>query len=176
MADLIDRNLPRVSRRAVLRGAGVLVPGVVLATAGGRAASAAGASRLDGAVRGAFSAPVHVWATSAGRAGRAAPGVVFTLVANSRPLAGRRVRFSISEFHRVDLSVWFEVASGRRSAPRLGHLDLDTDGAGRISLDRWLRSGAVPTSATGAHPVLRAQLVGAEDILAITTLDVRSGQ
>ncbi|MEU8075025.1 hypothetical protein AB0B31_06200 [Catellatospora citrea] len=140
----------------------------------GETAAAAAESRPapGGAAQGAFSAGGYTWQATGSPGPQAVSDVVFTLAAGALPLAGRRVRFSISEFHAVGRSVWFEAASGRRPVRRFGHVDLDTDAAGIVRLDPWLRLGAVPTSALGARPVLRAQLVGAETILASARLAV----
>ena len=174
MPELIDSGAQGVSRRVVLRGVGALLPGLVLTVAGGGVPAAASASAAGGAVQGTFSGSGYSWPTVAStvEAGEAVSGVVFTLTEGGRPLADRRVRFSISSFHVVGGSVWFEAAPGQKSVGRLGYLDLDTDGSGTVALDRWLRRGAVSTAAIGAHPVLRAQLVGSETILASARLSV----
>ncbi|MBV1851318.1 hypothetical protein [Catellatospora tritici] len=175
MPKVIDDGTHAVSRRAVLHGVGALLPGVALATAGG--ATAAAAAAPAGAVHGAFSAAGYTWPTVSGsvRTGAAVSGAVFTLTADGRPLAGRRVRFSISSFHEADRSLWFEAGVGGQRGKamlRVGYLDLDTDAAGTVALDRWLRRGAVPTAAVGTRPLLRAQLVGSETILAAVRLTV----
>jgi hypothetical protein len=97
---------------------------------------------------------------------------VFALAADGRPLTAVRVRFSISSFHAVERSVWFEAAPHRKTVLRLGYLDLDTDQSGLVLLDPWLRLGVVSTAAIGARPMLRAQLVGSENILATARLSV----
>ncbi|WP_144124070.1 hypothetical protein [Catellatospora sichuanensis] len=175
MPESIDGGVREVPRRAVLKGAGALLPGLMLpVVAGGAAAAAASPPPSGGATQGVFSAGGYTWpvAGSPGRTARGVSGVAFTLTAGHLPLAGRRVRFSISEFHAVGRSVWFEAAPGRKPVRRLGYVDLDTDAAGVVQLDPWLRLGAVPTSALGARPVLRAQLVGSETILASARLSV----
>ncbi|MFE0650014.1 hypothetical protein ACFVZH_15660 [Streptomyces sp. NPDC059534] len=173
---------PGPSRRSVLRTAGALLPALVLGFGGGGTAAAAveaGVPRAAGAgaaarVRGAFSAPGYAWpaAGAGGPAGAPATGVVFALTADGRPLAGRRVRFSLGAFHAARPALWFEVSEGRKSAGRHGYLDLDTDAEGTVVLDPWLRHGALPTTATGTHPVVRAQLVGSETLLASAHLSV----
>jgi len=169
--DVIDSGPQGVSRRVVLRGAAALVPGLVLAPTGAGMAAAASVPVPYGSVRGAFSAAGYSW--SAGRAGGdPATDVVFVLTAGGRPLAARRVRFSISSFHAVGRGLWFETAPGRKSVSRLGYLDLDTDDSGTVVLDPWLRRGDVPSAAVGAHPRLRAQLVASEKILASARISV----
>lgn len=174
MPELIDGGAQGVSRRVVLRGAGALLPGVILTAAGGGVAAGASVPAAHGAVQGAFSALGYSWPTFASevQAGEAVSGVVFALTTGGWPLADRRVRFSISSFHAVGRSVWFEASPGRKSVSRLGYLDLDTDESGTVVLDQWLRCGAVSTAAIGAYPVLRAQLVGSETILASARLSV----
>ncbi|MBB5873680.1 hypothetical protein F4553_007114 [Allocatelliglobosispora scoriae] len=176
MPESIDGGTRMVPRRVILRGTGALVPAVILASATGGAAAAASPSAADRTsgdrtVRGAFSAGGYGWPAAEPRA-RAAAGVTFTLTAGGLPLADRRVRFSLSEFHAAGRSLWFEAAPGPKPARRLGYLDLDTDASGTVLLDRWLRLGAVPTAAIGAHPLLRAQLVGSETLLASARLSV----
>ncbi|WP_017240227.1 hypothetical protein [Streptomyces sp. SS] len=110
--------------------------------------------------------------------------MVFTLTGpNGRPLPGRRVRFSLSAFHTVNPSLWFEVpgasgasgaSGGLKSPAQYGYLDLDTDARGTVALDTWLRHGTVPTDAAGHD--LRAQLVGTETILTTTHLSVRGAR
>ncbi|WP_405855110.1 hypothetical protein OG361_19050 [Streptomyces sp. NBC_00090] len=170
---------PGMSRRSVLRTAGALLPGLVLGVGAGGTASAASvpeaATAAGSGIRGAFSAPGYGWPATTPRAPAAAPatGVLFVLTsAHGRPLAGRRVRFSLGSFHAARPGLWFEVSEGRKSPGRHGYLDLDTDAQGTVFLDRWLRYGAVPTAAAGARPVVRAQLVGSETILAAAHLSV----
>lgn len=172
-----DDDVRRVSRRMLLRGIGAVVPGLVLAAAvdsvavAGASAAVAGAA---GTVRGTFSASGYSWPAllPTESAAAAVSGVVFALTADGRPAAGRRVRFCISDFHAVGRSVWFETATGAKSVDRLGYLDLDTDPSGTVALGPWLRRGGVSTAATAARPVLRAQLVGSETILASARLSV----
>ncbi|WP_329622535.1 hypothetical protein OG357_20545 [Streptomyces sp. NBC_01255] len=169
-----------LSRRSVLRTAGALLPGLVLGVGVGAVGTASAASPPrtsgDADVRGTFSSPGYAWrATGApGPSGAPATGVLFTLAApDGRPLSGRRVRFSLGSFHAARPGLWFEVSEGRKSPGRHGYLDLDTDAEGTVDLAPWLRHGAVPTAATtGARPVVRAQLVGSETILATADLSV----
>lgn len=174
MPESIDVGTHGVSRRVLLRGAGVMVPGLVLATAVGGTAAAASTPAPRGAVQAAFSASGYSWTSLSPGEQAAAPasGVVFELTAGGRPAADRRVRFSISSFDAVAGSIWFEAASGRKSVERRGYLDLDTDASGTVVLDRWLRRGPVSTAAIAARPVLRAQLVGSETILVSARLSV----
>lgn len=165
MAYPIDGDGRSVSRRTLLAGAAAAVPGLILAGAAAGAAAAPGP-----AIDGTFRATRYTWQTAA--PDETAAGVVFVLAAAGQPLADRRVRFSISAFHAVDRSVWFTGPAQRKAISRVGYLDLDTDASGTVALDRWLRRGTVPTAATGAHPVLRAQLVGSETILASAHLRV----
>jgi hypothetical protein len=169
--DVIDGGAQGVPRRVLLRVAGALVPGMVLAATGAGVATAASIPAADGDVRGAFTASGYSW--SAGRAaGEPATGVMFALTASGRPLSGRRIRFSISSFHAVGRGLWFEPAPGPKSVSRYGYLDLDPDGSGTVLLDPWLRHGDVPTAAVGAHPMLRAQVVGSDEILASARISV----
>ncbi|MFB7592883.1 hypothetical protein [Streptomyces sp. NPDC056169] len=178
------------SRRSVLRTVGALLPGLVLGVgAGGTAAAStpqvsggsgasdtSGTSGASGAdVRGTFSSPGYAWTASDARtpAGSPAAGVVFTLASpDGRPLPGRRVRFSLSAFHAARPGLWFEVSEGRKSPGRYGYLDLDTDADGTVDLGPWLRHGGVPTAAADPRPVVRAQLVGSETILAASRVSV----
>lgn len=168
-----------LSRRSVLRTAGALLPGLVLGVGvgAGGTASAASPPRTSGdtEARGAFSSPQYAWRAADPRGESSAPatGVLFTLTApDGRPLPGRRVRFSLGSFHAARPGLWFEVSEGRKSPGRHGYLDLDTGADGTVDLAPWLRHGAVPTAATGARPVVRAQLVGSETILATSDLAV----
>ncbi|NUR73851.1 MAG: hypothetical protein HOU81_23815 [Hamadaea sp.] len=153
-----------VSRRAVLYGAGALVPGLLLNVDGTVAVAAA--ADLDGG----FSAQAYAW-RPAEPGGVPATGVEFTLLADGRPMAGR-VRFSISSADAVNRSVWFETVDGLKQPRRHGYVDLELDGRGGVRLDDRLRVGPVPTGDTGADPVLRAQLVGSEVLLAVAHLSV----
>ncbi|BCJ73654.1 hypothetical protein CS0771_31980 [Catellatospora sp. IY07-71] len=164
-----------VSRRTLLAGACAAVPGLILATG---TSAQAGESAAGRAVGGRFLSGHYRWPIAApdAPAGAGVSGVLFLLTEGGQPLAGRRVRFSISAFHTVDRSVWFAAGAQRKAVSRLGYLDLDTDGSGIVALDPWLRRGAVPTAATGAQPVLRAQLVGAETILASARVSVIRGE
>lgn len=174
MSGLHDVGGRPLARRSILRGVGALVPGLVIAGASAGTARADSASGRAATVHGAFSAPGYGWAATASgaQAGEPAPGVAFALTSDGRPLAGRRVRFSISSFETAQRSVWFEVDPDHAGAPRFGYLDLDVDHDGRVVLDRWLRRGAVPTSTAVRQPVLRAQLVGTETLLADVPLSV----
>ncbi|NUT34614.1 MAG: hypothetical protein HOV79_16240 [Hamadaea sp.] len=163
-----------VSRRTVLAGAAAAVPAMILADGTPAAAGRAAHPTAGPSVRATFLDERYAWPTAAPDA--AAPGVVLVLTAGGLPLTGRRVRFSISAFHAVDRSVWFTGPVQRKAVSRVGYLDLDTDAAGTVTLDRWLRRGAVPTKSTGAHPVLRAQLIGSETVLATVTLSVIEGE
>ncbi|MEV0268251.1 hypothetical protein AB0H43_05690 [Hamadaea sp. NPDC050747] len=164
MSDPSDR--PRgVPRRAVLYGASALVPGLLLGIDG------TGASAAVPGPRGRFSAGDYSW-QPADTAGAQAVGVTFTLTAGGRPMAGQRVRFSISAADSVRASVWFETSAGLKRPRRHGYVDLDLDDAGSVRLDDRLRVGPVPTRNTGADPVLRAQLVGSETILAVARISV----
>ncbi|MEX0169799.1 hypothetical protein [Streptomyces sp. LMG1-1-1.1] len=167
----VDDEARGPSRRSLLRTAGALLPALVLGVGGAAGtASAVGAPRTKGAPQGAFSSPEYAWAAS----GAPASGVLFTLTGpDGLPLPGRRVRFSLSSFHTVRTSLWFEVSEGRKTPDRYGYLDLDTDADGAVLLDPWLRHGDVPTTGA-AEPVLRAQLVGTETILATSRLSVRA--
>ncbi|MEU3748087.1 MULTISPECIES: hypothetical protein [Streptomyces] len=174
MPEWVDGEGRVPSRRSVLRTAGALLPGLVLGVGAGGTAGAASAA--GGGLRGTsgtFSAPGYDWpaARASAPSGAPAAGVVFALAGpDGGPLPGRRVRFSLSSFHTARPSLWFEVSEGRKSPGRYGYLDLDTDAGGTVALTPWLRHGAVPTGA--ADPVLRAQLVGTETILAISHLSV----
>jgi hypothetical protein len=170
----INSGAQGVPRRTLLRGVGALAPGLIMAAAGGSVAAVASGPTAGRAARGTFGAPAYQWSTVASPASEAqAPsGVVFALTAGGLPVTDRRMRFSISSFDEVGRSVWFETSAGPKSVSRLGYLDLDLDASGTVSLDRWLRRGAVPTAAVGARPVLRAQLVGSETILATARLSV----
>ncbi|MFE5711381.1 hypothetical protein ACFQ7J_11225 [Streptomyces sp. NPDC056501] len=172
MPEWVDGEGRGPSRRSLLRTAGALLPGLVLGVGGTvGTASAASAPPAAGGTepRGTFSSPGYSWATTTS----ATTGVVFTLTGpDGGPLPGRRVRFSLSSFHTARASLWFEVSEGRKSPGRYGYLDLDTDAGGTVVLDPWLRHGAVPTTASGVRPVLRAQLVGSEAILATSHLSV----
>ncbi|WP_155370998.1 hypothetical protein [Catellatospora vulcania] len=161
-----------MSRRVLLQGVGAMVPAVALAAAVEGTAAAAAAPTADGAVRGTFSASGYSWTSQAPGEQGFASGVVFLCTAGGLPAPGRRVRFSISSFDAVAGSVWFDAGTGRKAMDRRGYLDLDTDAAGTVVLDRWLRRGGVPTTAVAARPVLRAQLVGSEKILASARLSV----
>ncbi|KQX09435.1 hypothetical protein ASC82_26305 [Streptomyces sp. Root431] len=172
MPEWVDDGGRGPSRRSLLRTAGALLPGLVLGVAG-TGAAAAGTASAAGAPRGTFSSPGYSWPASGALVSSGAPatGVVFVLTApDGRPLPGRRVRFSLSSFHAVRPSLWFEVSEGRKSPGRYGYLDLDTDAEGAVALAPRLRHGAVPTVAV--RPVLRAQLVGSETILAASDLSV----
>ncbi|WP_314615406.1 hypothetical protein [Streptomyces stackebrandtii] len=177
MPEWVDDGGRGPSRRSLLRTAGALLPGLVLGVAG-TGVAAAGTASAAGAPRGTFSSPGYSWPASGAPAtgarassGAPATGVVFVLTApDGRPLPGRRVRFSLSSFHAVRPSLWFEVPEGRKSPGRYGYLDLDTDAEGAVALAPRLRHGAVPTVAV--RPVLRAQLVGSETILAASDLSV----
>ncbi|MDV5146758.1 hypothetical protein R1T08_21840 [Streptomyces sp. SBC-4] len=167
MPEWVDGEGRGPSRRSVLRTAGALLPGLVLGVGVGTGGTASAAAT---APRGAFSSPGYTWpAAAASEAG----GVVFVLTApDGGPLPGRRVRFSLSSFHAARPGLWFEVSEGRKSPGRYGYLDLDTDAGGTVVLDPWLRHGAAPTAAAGVRPVVRAQLVGSETILATSHLSV----
>ncbi|MEU5215024.1 hypothetical protein AB0G79_02345 [Streptomyces sp. NPDC020807] len=171
----VDDEARGPSRRSLLRTAGALLPALVPVVGGAAgtasAAGAPGAPRTTGDPRGAFSAPGFTWTL----AGAPASGVLFALTGtDGLPWAGGRVRFSLSSFHTVRSSLWFEVSEGHKTPERLGYLDLDTDAHGAVLLDRWLRHGDV---ATAGESVLRAQLVGTETILATARLTVaRAGK
>ncbi|MET9671869.1 hypothetical protein ABZY68_02075 [Streptomyces sp. NPDC006482] len=175
MPEWVDGEERGPSRRSLLRTAGALLPALVLGVGGAAGtATAAGTPRTaaDTAPRGTFSSPGYDWTAVPGSG--AASGVVFTLTGpDGRPLSGRRVRFSLSAFHTVRPSLWFEVdaAPKRLKSPeKYGYMDLDTDARGRVTLGSLLRHGAVPTGAAGLE--LRAQLVGTETILATSRLSV----
>ncbi|MFB7606005.1 hypothetical protein [Streptomyces gardneri] len=175
MPEWVDGEGRGPSRRSLLRTAGALLPALVLGV-GGAAGTATAAGSPDRALsadpRGTFSSPGYDWTVVPGSG--AASGVVFTLTGpDGRPLPGRRVRFSLSAFHTVRPSLWFEAAAapkGGKSPERYGYMDLDTDARGRVTLDSRLRHGAVPTGAAGLE--LRAQLVGTETLLATSRLSV----
>lgn len=154
-----------VSRRSVLYSAGVLVPGLLLGVHGASASAAAPGRQ------GTFSARAYSW-RPADAAGVEAAGVAFSLTAGGRPMVGCRVRFSISAADAVSGSVWFETSEGLKRPRRHGYVDLDLDANGSVRLDDRLRVGPVPTRDTGAGPVLRAQLVGSETILAVARISV----
>ncbi|MGW6395209.1 hypothetical protein ACWFR1_32985 [Streptomyces sp. NPDC055103] len=189
MPEWVDGEGRGPSRRSVLRTAGALLPALVLGVGAGGTASASAprASGTDAPASGAdarasaadvlgrFSSPGYAWRATEAPAPSGAPagGVVFTLTApDGGPLPGRRVRFSLSSFHAARPGFWFEVSEGRKSPGRHGYLDLDTDADGTVDLTSWLRHGAVPNAATAARPVVRAQLVGSETILAASHLSV----
>ncbi|MFB7515445.1 hypothetical protein [Streptomyces sp. NPDC056144] len=177
MPERVDGEGRGPSRRSVLRTAGALLPGLVLGVGGAAgpavAATAPATAPGDRAPRGTFSSPSYDW-TTASPTGPAS-GVVFTLTGpDGRPLPDRRVRFSLSAFHAVRPSLWFEIAQGSKSPSLHGYLDLDTDARGTVVLDTWLRRGAVPTDAAGHE--LRAQLVGTETILTTAHLSVRGAR
>ncbi|MFE0700064.1 hypothetical protein [Streptomyces sp. NPDC058872] len=177
MPEQVDGEERGTSRRSVLRTTGALLAGLALGAGAGGTAAAVGAPAPAPGVRGSFGAPGYAWRATGPRArsGATAAGVVFALVSHDgRPLPGRRVRFSLSAFQTARPSIWLEVSEGLKSAVPHGYLDLDTHTDGTVVLDPWLRHGAVPTAAVGTRPVLRAQLVGAEAILASTRLDVLS--
>ncbi|MFE0644668.1 hypothetical protein ACFW2Y_24115 [Streptomyces sp. NPDC058877] len=175
MPEQVDGEERGTSRRSVLRMTGALLAGLALGAGG--AAQAVGAPAPAPGVRGSFGAPGYAWRATGARArsGATAAGVVFTLVSHhGRPLPGRRVRFSLSAFRTARPSIWLGVSQGLKSAVPHGYLDLDTGTDGTLVLDPWLRHGAVPTAAVGTRPVLRAQLVGSEAILASAHLGVLS--
>ncbi|MFB6840961.1 hypothetical protein [Streptomyces sp. NPDC056361] len=171
MPEWVDGEGRGPSRRSLLRTAGALLPALVLGV-GGAAGTGTARAATAAAPQGRFSSPAYGWTAS--EAGTAASGVVFTLTGpDGRPLPGRRVRFSLSAFHTVRPSLWFEAAAapkGGKSPERYGYMDLDTDARGRVTLDSRLRHGAVPTGAAGLE--LRAQLVGTETLLATSRLSV----
>ena len=175
MPEWVDGEGRGPSRRSLLRTAGALLPGLVLGVGAGGTASASTPRASGAEVRGAFSSPGYAWRATGAPAASGAPatGVVFVLTApDGSPLPGRRVRFSLSSFHAARPGFWFEVSEGRKSPGRHGYLDLDTAADGTVALDRWLRHSAVPTAATETRPVVRAQLVGSETILAASHLSV----